>query len=133
MLMECSRVILVDDNRRFLDVLQEYLREFEGIEVVGTATSAQEAMGLVNSANPHLLIVDLSMPDMNGLDFTQQVKSRWPHLPTIVLTLFDTPRHRQAALEAGADAFVGKAHMDSDLLPTIRGLLTRPGVGYGTT
>lgn len=115
-----NRVLIVDDNQKFLAMLQEFLSEYEGIEVVGAAASAQEALGLIDDTRPQVLIIDLWMPDMSGLELTHFVKSRWPRLTTVVLTLFDSPHHRKAAFDAGADAFVGKARMDSELVPAIQ-------------
>jgi DNA-binding NarL/FixJ family response regulator len=120
--LQTNQIMLVDDNQDFLAVSQEFLEAFEGLRVVGTATSGREALDLLGRISPTLLIVDVSMPEMNGLELTQQVKKRWPNLPIIVLTLLDTPLHRQAALQAGADAFVTKASMDDDLIPAIQGL-----------
>ena len=120
--MQISQIVLVDDNQDFLAVSQEFLEAFEGLQVIGTATSGPEALDLLGRISPTLLIVDVSMPEMNGLELTQQVKKQWPSLPIIVLTLLDTPLHRQAALQAGADAFVTKASMDDDLIPAIQGL-----------
>ncbi len=120
--LQTNQIMLVDDNQDFLAVSQEFLEAFEGLRVVGTATSGREALDLLGHISPTLLIVDVSMPEMNGLELTQQVKKQWPNLPIIVLTLLDTPLHRQAALQAGADAFVTKASMDDDLIPAIQGL-----------
>ncbi len=121
--MRLSRLLLVDDNKKFLDMSREFLEsECDHVIVVGTAGTAEEALKLIRQARPTLLIVDLAMPDMSGLELTQRVKQTRPELPVIILTLFDTPRHRQAALEAGADAFVAKASMDSDLIPAIERL-----------
>ncbi len=120
--LQTNQIMLVDDNQDFLAVSQEFLEAFEGLRVVGTATSGKEALDLLSRISPTLLIVDVSMPEMNGLELTQQVKKRWPRLPVIVLTLLDTPLHRQAAMQAGADAFVTKASMDDDLIPAIQGL-----------
>jgi DNA-binding NarL/FixJ family response regulator len=118
-----NHVMLVDDNQKFLAVLREFLNEYNDIDVIAVAGSGEEALALLDSTQPAVLIVDLWMPDMGGLDLTRKVKARWPQLPVIVLTLFDSPRHRQAALDAGADAFVGKARMDADLLPAIQSLI----------
>jgi DNA-binding NarL/FixJ family response regulator len=114
------RVLLIDDNPKFTSMLREFLSDLDGIEVVGEAFSGEEALSLIDAITPDILIVDLSMPGMSGLDLTQTVKARWPEIAAVVLTLLDTPRHRQAALDAGADAFVGKASMDSDLIPAIQ-------------
>ena len=118
--MKCSRVLLVDDNHGFVSVLEEFLNEYEGIDVVGKAYSAEEALSLLPSVQPCLMIVDLSMPDVNGFELTSRVRQQWPDMALLVLTLLDTPSHRRAALEAGADAFVCKAYMDTELLPAIQ-------------
>jgi DNA-binding NarL/FixJ family response regulator len=117
------RVLIVDDNQRFLEFLEEFLRHYADIHIVGSALSGKEALELAEDDQPDLIIVDLWMPDISGLDLTREIKSRWPGVPTIVLTLLDSPQHRQAAMEAGADAFIGKPSMDSDLVPAIERLM----------
>ncbi len=121
--MECSRVLLVDDNHGFVSVLEEFLNECEGIDVVGKAYSAEEALTLVPRVQPCLMIVDLSMPGINGFELTSQVRQQWPDMALLVLTLLDTPHHRRAALDAGADAFVCKAYMDTQLIPAVHTVL----------
>lgn len=116
-------VVIVDDNPKFLAVLQEFLGEYEGIQVIAATDSGHEAIELVGARQPALMIVDLWMPDMGGLELTRQVKARWPETPIIILTLFDSERHREAALEAGANAFVTKGRMDADLMPAVERLL----------
>jgi DNA-binding NarL/FixJ family response regulator len=123
--MNLRRVILVDDNPDFLAVSREFLEAHDGVEVVGVATSAHEAFSLIEAASPTVLITDLVMPSINGLELTQQVKQRWPMLHVIVLTMHNTPRHRDAALSAGADGFVTKANMDSELMPALQALPDR--------
>jgi DNA-binding NarL/FixJ family response regulator len=118
------RVLIVDDNQRFLEFLEEFLCHYADINVVGSALSGQEALELAENGQPDLIIVDLWMPDISGLDLTREIKARWPGVPTIVLTLLDSPQHRQAAMEAGADAFIDKPSMDSDLVPTIERLMS---------
>ncbi|GAB4483047.1 MAG: hypothetical protein Kow00124_32270 [Anaerolineae bacterium] len=116
------RVLLVDDNPHFLTVAYEFLEEHDGIEVVGAVSSGHEALHVVDHLSPGLVIVDISMDGMNGLELTRLLKSSG-HVAVIVLTLLDTPSYQQAAFEAGADAFVGKSRMDVDLLPAIRRLI----------
>jgi DNA-binding NarL/FixJ family response regulator len=101
--------------------------------VIGTATSAREALDLLRRITPSLVITDLVMPDVSGLEFAQQVKRQWPELGVIIMTMMDTPYHRKAALSAGADAFVAKASMDADLVPTIRSVLCDKAPRNGNT
>ena len=117
------RVLLVDDNERFLSLSRDFLEsECEGVEVIGTAGSGREALGFIQEAQPDLLIIDLAMPDMSGLELTEEVRGLLPGASIIILTLFDSPRHRTAAIEAGADAFVPKTEMDILLPSTIDSL-----------
>jgi DNA-binding NarL/FixJ family response regulator len=117
------RILLVDDNERFLDLSRDFLEsECKGVEVIGMAGSGHEALGLLAETQPNLLIIDLAMPDMSGLELTEEVRSLLPGVPIIILTLFDSPHHRQAAIDAGADAFVPKTEMDILLPSTIDGL-----------
>lgn len=118
-LMNQVRVILVDDNPNFLAVSREFLDAHDGIEVVGTATSGADALALIESARPIAVVTDLVMPGINGFELTQQIKARWPEVHVIIMTMHDTVRHRDAAIEAGASGFVTKAKMDSDLVPAL--------------
>lgn len=122
--MRLRRILVVDDSHLFLATAEEFLAEQATIvgEIL-TAQSAEDALALISFLSPDLIIIDLAMPDMSGLELTRLVKERWPEIPIIILTLHDSPRHRQAAEEAGADAFVGKLEMDHDLLPTLMRLL----------
>jgi len=112
--------LLIDDNQSFLAALREYVEQVGELTVVGTATSCPEALQLLEQITPDLITVDISMPGMNGLELTARVRQQWPELRVIVLTLLDSALHREAALAAGAHAFVGKAAMQHELIPAIR-------------
>jgi DNA-binding NarL/FixJ family response regulator len=117
------RILLVDDNEKFLNLSRDFIEsECEGVEVIGTAGSGREALGFLEETQPDLLIIDLAMPDMSGLELTEEIRGVLPGVPIIILTLFDSPRHRQAAIEAGANAFVPKTEMDILLPMTIDSL-----------
>jgi len=120
---DTSRIMLVDDNIGFLMVLREYLAEVPDVEIVGTALTGEDALTTLNDLQPTLVIMDFSMPGMTGPDLTRAIKERWPTGATVILTLFDSPHHREAANEAGADAFVPKSRMDTDLLPVLQRLV----------
>ncbi|NDJ54730.1 MAG: response regulator transcription factor [Chloroflexi bacterium] len=116
------RVLLVDDNTSFLDMARDFLSEEPDLTVVGTLSSPLDVFDHIQSAAPNVAILDLSMPDTNGLELTRMLRQRHPMLRIIVLTLLNTPHHRKAALDAGADAFVVKSSMDDELIPAIRRL-----------
>lgn len=110
----CS-ILLVDDNKAFLEILVEFLEEDERFQVQGAYWSARKALEHLHTQIPELIITDLIMTDMGGLDFTRLVTEQFPGIPVIILTLMDTPNYRQAALDAGAARFVAKSHLDSEL------------------
>jgi len=114
--------MLVDDNEGFLAVAQEYIEAFNDFRVLRTASSGEDALLLLEQEQPDILVVDLSMHGMSGLDVARSVKGRWPQLPVVILTMLDTDMHRQAAIDAGADAYVVKTTMDTDLIPHLERL-----------
>lgn len=122
-------ILLVDDNDEFLAVAEEFIEASDDFRVTGKARNGFEALAMLEQARPDVLIVDISMPGMSGLEVTRKVKERWPGLPILILTLLDAEAHRQVALEAGADAFVVKSTMDTDLIPLLQKLAAaRPQV-----
>jgi DNA-binding NarL/FixJ family response regulator len=112
-------VLLVDDSPLFLEQTRAWLSRQAGLVVVGTATSAAEGMALVARLRPRVVLMDIDMPDMNGIEATRRLKSR-PAAPAVVmLTLFCDPAYRAAAAEAGADGFVSKADFAAEVLPSL--------------
>ena len=113
-------VLLIDDNPTFLGIVQRFLKGEEGIEVIGAVESGEEALALVHRLKPDIVLTDLAMPKVSGMETILRLRAAWPNIGVIALTLLDTAGYRQAALTAGADAFVAKDSLNTDLLPTIR-------------
>jgi DNA-binding NarL/FixJ family response regulator len=88
--------------------------------VAGTVQDSREALAQTRALQPDMVLIDLSMPDLPGLEVIPRLRTACPKLGIIALTLLDTDHYRQAALAAGADAFVAKATLSSSLLPAIR-------------
>lgn len=115
----CIRTVLVDDHPQLLQTLRKSLERHERIEVVGTAVNGREAVEVVSSLDPDLLIMDVSMPEMDGLAATRLIKKR-ENAPRIVLvSLEPRPTREAAAIEAGADAFCDKGQFARKLLSLI--------------
>jgi DNA-binding NarL/FixJ family response regulator len=116
------RVFLVDDNLEFLEAATNFLKTDPQLEVVGRATSGHEALEQVAALQPDLVLIDLTMPDMSGLEATQQLKSQ-PNAPRVaILTLHDNPEYRIRAETVHADGFVPKSEVGTQLLPLIHAL-----------
>jgi two-component system nitrate/nitrite response regulator NarL len=114
------RVLLVDDHEAFLRIAIEFLQRHDELTVVGVAYRGEEALTRAQDLRPQVILVDLNMPGMCGLETIHRLRAMLPEVGIIALTLLDPKVFRQAALEAGADDFVPKANLSTDLLPAIR-------------
>jgi two-component system invasion response regulator UvrY len=123
------RTFLVDDSHEFLESAASFLTLQPAIEVVGHACSAQDALDQVSRLRPDLVLMDWAMPGMTGLEATRALKTQ-PGAPCIVmLTIYDVPKYRAAAREAGADGFISKTDFVVQLPPLIRRLFSESAAG----
>ena len=122
--MSKIRVLLVDDSPEFLKLATQFLATVQEIDPVGVALTGQDALVLAVGLQPDLILMDLVMPEMNGLDATRQIKAMPDPPIVIVLTGHDTSEYRRAAATAGADGFMYKPELFTDLLPLMRRLAT---------
>jgi DNA-binding NarL/FixJ family response regulator len=122
-LTPARRVLLVDDSAEFLESAVHFLTADPAIEVVGQAYSGRGALEQVGVLKPDLVLMDLSMPEMNGLEATRRLKEQDDKPRVILLTLHDNPEYRAAAQAAKADGFVAKSELGIELLPLIYQLL----------
>jgi DNA-binding NarL/FixJ family response regulator len=118
-------VLLVDDNATFLRILSNFLQEEEGILVAGTAGSGEEALVRAQELQPQVILLDLAMPGLGGLNTIPRLRGVLPGAGIIALTVLDANGYREAALAAGADDFVAKADLSTDLVPAIHRLTQR--------
>jgi CheY-like chemotaxis protein len=121
------RLLIVDDSHIFLGTLRRILERLPGILVIGTITSAREALELVDQLHPDLVLMDIGMPGMDGLDATRQLCAHPRRPRIIIMSLDDLPEVREATREAGADALVNKSDLVNQLQPLIRSLIMRSG------
>lgn len=114
-------VLIVDNNPIFLGAATQFLNQQDPdrVTVAGTATDGETAITLVQALQPEVVLLDLSMPGLSGLETLPLLKDAMPNVIVIILTLLDTAEYRQAALSAGADAFVPKAVLSTELMPAI--------------
>src|SRR5450830_56252 len=113
--MKPKRVLLVDDNQDFLKAAKRFLRTVPGLELVGEATSGEQAVELNAALQPDLVLMDFAMPGMNGLAPTLRIKQQ-PNVPKVVIvTLHTHSAIRALANEAGADGLLQKEDLVVDL------------------
>ncbi len=118
--MKPISVLLVDDNPTFLDIVTRFLQRHEEITVVKAVNNGEEALAQVHRLKPDVVLMDLAMPKVSGMEAILRLRAAWPRVGIIALTLLDTSGYRQAALTAGADEFVPKDSLNANLLPAIR-------------
>lgn len=112
------RVLIADDHVRSRDGLRALLSSYPEIEVVGEASNGREAVEMVDAGRPDVVLIDVRMPVMDGLDAIREIKTQWPDVRTVVLSMY--PGSRAAAVAAGADGFVLKGQPSEELVASIR-------------
>ena len=118
--MKSIQVLLVDDEPSILRGLRMRLALEPDIAVVGEATDGSTAVNLAGQLNPDVVLMDVNMPVMDGIEATRELASRTPGTAVVVLSMQDDRATVARALAAGAVAFVGKRQQDGDLLAAIR-------------
>jgi len=116
------RLLLVDDNREFVEQATQWLSGYQWIDIVGRAYSGQEALDEVTRLQPDLVLMDVAMPGLSGLETTRKLKQQLSRPRIVMLTLHDIPVYREEAQAAGADGFVSKPALHTELLRTIESL-----------
>ena len=108
------KVLIVDDQRRSRQSLQALLATWPAAAGIREAANGVEALHLVEEFQPDLVLIDVRMPEMGGLETTQRIKDRWPETGIVVLSMYTD--FEPSALAAGADAFVTKGEPPEVLL-----------------
>ncbi|HEY2235493.1 MAG TPA: response regulator [Candidatus Angelobacter sp.] len=112
------RVLAVDDSPTFLHTLCSFFEGDPLFEIVATAQSGREALSALKRCCPQVVLMDLQMPEMNGLEATIEIHQYFPGLPVIILTAHDLPTLHDACREHGAYAFLAKGQL-SQRLPAL--------------
>lgn len=113
------RVMLVDDHHLVIEGLRAVLSTDDRLEVIGEARSGTAAVGLVPQLRPDIVLMDIRMPDMDGIAATRLVKQAAPQSSVIMLTMYENPDYLFEAVKAGASGYVLKDVAGVDLLQAI--------------
>jgi DNA-binding NarL/FixJ family response regulator len=118
--MDPLRVLIADDHPLFRKGMRALLVAAEDIEVVGEATTGQEVIELAATLQPDVILMDLQMPGINGIEATRQILHTSPHIRILVITLFEDDASVFSALRAGARGYVLKDAKEEEMLRAIR-------------
>ena len=114
------KVLIVDDQELIRQSLKVVLNVSPGIEVVDTAGSGNEALKSVAAHKPDVVLMDIRMPGMDGVEATRLIKERWPRIKVIVLTTFDDDEYVFGALQHGASGYLLKGSNVNELAEAIK-------------
>ena len=115
-----ATILIVDDNARLRALMRGIAAQEPDFQVVGAAEDGAEAIRMAQALQPDIVLLDLAMPRVNGLEALRRIKTARPETTVIIVTVHAEDAYRQAAEDSGADAFLLKKTLMTALLPTIR-------------
>lgn len=118
-----ARLLIVDDHEIFRRGLRALLEPSSEWQICGEAVDGMDAVEQCRLLKPDIVVLDVSMPRLNGLEAARLIKKETPEPQIVIITQHDSPQIRTAAIEAGAQAFVTKSAVGSELVSALRNLL----------
>ncbi len=114
------RVFIVDDHLVVRSGLRMLLEDEEGMEVIGEAGTAREALEAVKQTQPDVVLMDIGLPDLSGIDATRRIKETLPQVAVVALTIYEDEEYFFRMLQAGASGYVPKRAAPEELVTAIR-------------
>jgi DNA-binding NarL/FixJ family response regulator len=118
-----ATILIVEDQELVRRALRKLLEVVYSRYQVIEAASGEEALGLTKTEQPHLVIMDITLPGMNGIEATQRIRAAYPTTQVVMFTIHEDQIYREEAEAAGAIAYVPKRALQSELLPQLTSLL----------
>src|SRR5918999_2300301 len=131
--MRPLKVFNADDHRLILEAIQLVLEDADDIEIVGQTTNGSQVLPLIGRTSPDLVLLDVRMPEMDGLTCLDRIRKQHPDVTVVMLSAYDDPETIASALSRGAKSFIGKMVDPRDLPSALRliaqGAVYRPVIG----
>ena len=114
------RVLLADDHEMLREGLRALLERTADIEVIALASNGQEALDMAMLLRPHVAVIDVSMPPMNGIEAAKEIRTQCPLTQVLMLSMYRNPEHIQRAIQAGVLGYILKDEAGAILAGAIR-------------
>ena len=118
------KTLIVEDNATFRQALKEVLHTRFPFMAIGEAEDGEKALQKIEADVPDLIFMDIKLPGENGLQVTQKVKARYPEMIVIILTYCDSPEHRKAANQCGANYFLPKSTSTEEVVELVQSIVS---------
>ena len=118
--MDKIRILIADDHAVVREGTRQFLEREDDLEVVGEAADGEEAVRLVGKLSPDVAIMDISMPNIDGIEATRQIKAKYPKVAILILSAYDDDQFVFSLLEAGAAGYLLKSVRGNELVTAIR-------------
>ena len=121
-LLKKLKTIIVDDSFQFRQALKGMMKGKEFIEILGEAANGVEAVDLASTHNPDLIIMDINMPVMSGIESAAMIRKMYPAIKIIILSVYKDPEYIEEFRKIGLDAFLVKGEDDTKIIETIKNI-----------
>lgn len=120
--MASYKIVLADDHTLFREAVKRSIEKVPGLEVAGEAADGLELLDLLKTVAANLIIVDISMPNLRGIEATREIKRLYPHVKVLMLTMHKSREHLLSALKSGADGYLLKENAFGDLVAAVKAI-----------
>lgn len=114
------KILIVEDQQMFREGVRNRLEQETGICIVGEAASGEEALALVEKVHPNLVILDIRLPDISGIEVARHMRQRWPDLKILMLSSYDFDQYVSAAARVGIQGYLVKDAPQSELINAVQ-------------
>jgi len=118
-----SKILIVDDHELFRDRLKRFISETSDMTVTDEAGNGNEALDKAGKNDYDMVVLDINMPGMSGLDVLEELKNRKPYLSVLMLSMFPVEHYELSVMKAGGDGYVTKDNMTDELIKAMRQIL----------
>src|SRR5512142_1430236 len=120
--MDKLRILIAEDSAPFRQGLRNLLQSVDDMELVSEATTGEESVRIANRLQPDVILMDIQMPGLNGIEATRRIIDASPHISILMLTMFEDDESVFAALRAGARGYLLKGALKAEIVRAIHGV-----------